>query len=92
MLLCLVSPYSWSFPGVVAHIDSLAGHLERRGHEVKVIARTTSGPLPTRMLHPKLGRPGPLFTRVIPIGRSIPLPSNGSLANVAFSPRLFRAV
>lgn len=93
MKLCLVSPYSWSFPGgVMEHIDSLAGHLERRGHEVRVIAPNDPLDLRTRMLHPKLGRHGPLPARVIPVGRSIPLPSNGSLANVAFSPRLFRAV
>jgi phosphatidylinositol alpha-mannosyltransferase len=93
MKLCLVSPYSWSFPGgVIEHIDSSAGHLERRGHEVRVIAPNDPLDLRTRMLHPKLGRHGPLPARVIPVGRSIPLPSNGSLANVAFSPRLFRAV
>ena len=81
------------FPGgVIEHIDALAGYLERRGHEVRVIAPNDPLDLHTRMLHPKLGRHGPLPARVIPVGRSIPLPSNGSLANIAFSPRLFRAV
>lgn len=91
MRICLVSPYSWSFPGgVMEHIDSLAGHLEGRGHEVKVIAPNDPLDLRTRMLHPKLGRHGQLPSRVIPAGRSVPLPSNGSLANVAFSPSVFR--
>ena len=74
------------------HIDAVADHLERRGHEVGVLAPNDPLDLRTRMLHPKLGRHGPLPTRVAPVGRSIPLPSNGSLANVAFSPTAFRAV
>lgn len=93
MRICLVSPYSWSFPGgVMEHIDSVADHLERRGHEAYVLAPNDPLDLRTRMLHPKLGRHGPLPARVTPVGRSIPLPSNGSLANVAFSPTVFRAV
>jgi phosphatidyl-myo-inositol alpha-mannosyltransferase len=91
--LCMVSPYSWSFPGgVIEHIDSLAGHLDHRGHEVRVVAPNDPLDLRTRMLHPKLGRHGPLPDRVTPVGRSVPLPSNGSLGNVAFSPRAFRTV
>ena len=74
------------------HIDSVAAHLERRGHQVGVLAPNDPLDLRTRMLHPKLGRHGKLPARVTPIGRSIPLPSNGSLANVAFSPTVFRAV
>lgn len=93
MKLCLVSPYSRSFPGgVMEHIDSVAVHLERRGHEVRVLAPNDPLDLRTRLLHPKLGRHGPLPPRMTPVGRSIPLPSNGSLGNVAFSPRVFRAV
>lgn len=93
MRICLVSPYSWSFPGgVMEHIDSVAVHLERRGHEVEVLAPNDPLDLRTRMLHPKLGRHGSLPARVTPVGRSMPLPSNGSLANVAFSPTVFRAV
>jgi phosphatidyl-myo-inositol alpha-mannosyltransferase len=91
--ICLVSPYSWSFPGgVMEHIDSMVVHLERRGHEVEVLAPNDPLDLRTRLLHPKLGRHGPLPARVTPVGRSIPLPSNGSLANVAFSPTVYRAV
>lgn len=93
MRLCLVSPYSWSFPGgVIEHINSLADHLERRGHEVSIVAPNDPLDLRTRMLHPKLGRHGPLPDRVTPVGRSIPLPSNGSLANLAFSPQVWRKV
>ena len=91
MRICIASPYSWSFPGgVMAHIDSLADHLESRGHEVRIIAPNDPLDLRTRILHPKLGRHDSLPARVIPAGRSIPLPSNGSLANIAFSPAVFR--
>jgi phosphatidylinositol alpha-mannosyltransferase len=91
--VCLVSPYSWSFPGgVLEHVDALADHLERRGHQVRVIAPNDPLDLRTRFLHPKLGRHGPLPERVTPVGRSVPLPANGSLANLAFSPRVWRVV
>ena len=76
----------------MAHIDSLADHLESRGHEVRIIAPNDPLDLRTRILHPKLGRHDSLPARVIPAGRSFPLPSNGSLANVAFSPSVFRYV
>lgn len=93
MKVCLVTPYSWSFPGgVLEHVDALADHLERRGHEVSVMAPNDPLDLRTRMLHPKLGRHGNLPNRVIPVGRSVPLPSNGSLANLAFSPAVFGKV
>ena len=91
--VCLVTPYSWSFPGgVLEHVDALADHLERQGHEVSVMAPNDPLDLRTHILHPKLGRHGDLPKRVIPVGRSVPLPSNGSLANLAFSPAVFRKV
>lgn len=93
MRLCLVCPYSWSFPGgVVEHLDSLAAHLMGRGHEVSILAPNDPLDLRTRLLHPGLGRHDPPPPYVTTIGRSIPLPSNGSLANIAFSPSVFRRV
>jgi phosphatidylinositol alpha-mannosyltransferase len=93
MRVYLVTPYSWSFPGgVLEHVDALADHLERRGHEVFVISPNDPLDLRTRLLHPKLGRHGDLPARVVPMGRSVPLPSNGSLANLAFSPSVVRKV
>ena len=92
MRICIVSPYSWSFPGgVIEHVTSAARHLGYRGHEVWIAAPDDPLDLRTRFLHPKLGRHGKLPENVIPLGRSVPLPSNGSLANIAFSPRVFRA-
>ncbi|MCA3748878.1 MAG: glycosyltransferase family 4 protein [Rubrobacter sp.] len=93
MRVCLVSPYSWSFPGgVLEHVDALACQLERRGHQVRVLAPNDPLDLRTRILHPKLGRHHPPPERVVPVGRSLPFPANGSLANIAFSPRVWGAV
>jgi len=41
----------------------------------------------TRALHPRHGRPGPPPDDVIPIGRSVIVPANGSLPNIILSPR-----
>lgn len=88
-----MTPYSWSFPGgVLEHIDALADHLERRGHAVRVMAPNDPPGFRNRILHPKPGRHTDPPARVIPVGRSVPLPSNGSLANLAFSPGVFRVV
>jgi phosphatidylinositol alpha-mannosyltransferase len=41
----------------------------------------------TRALHPRLGRHGEPPPDVIPVGRSVIVPANGSLPNVVLSPR-----
>jgi phosphatidylinositol alpha-mannosyltransferase len=41
----------------------------------------------TRVLHPRLGRHGELPEGVIPIGRSVIVPANGTLPNIVLSPR-----
>ena len=41
----------------------------------------------TRVLHPRLGRHGEPPPEVIPIGRSVIVPANGSLPNIILSPR-----
>jgi phosphatidylinositol alpha-mannosyltransferase len=41
----------------------------------------------TRVLHPRLGRHGTPPTDVIPVGRSVIVPANGSLPNIVLSPR-----
>ena len=45
----------------------------------------------TRALHPRVGRHGDPPANVIPIGRSVIVPANGSLPNIILSPRaIFR--
>lgn len=74
MRVLLVSPYSWSVPGGVnQHIASLADQLRLRGHEVRILA-------------PSEGRKAP--PGVWSVGRSAPVRWNGSVARLAFGPRV----
>ena len=41
----------------------------------------------TRLLHPRSGRHGDLPPGIIPVGRSVVVPANGSLPNIVLSPR-----
>ena len=43
----------------------------------------------TRVLHPRVGRHGEAPANVIPVGRSVIVPANGSLPNIVLSPRTF---
>ncbi|MCF4006521.1 glycosyltransferase family 4 protein [Corynebacterium uropygiale] len=77
MRIGLVCPYSFDEPGgVQAHILDLARHLRQRGHVVRVI-----GPCSPETEVPSFVQRG---------GRSIPIPYNGSVARLAFGPRVFR--
>ena len=92
MKICINAPYTWAFPvGVLEHADSLADHLERWGHVVRVVTPNDPLDLLTRLLHRRLGRHGATPARVTSVGRSVPLSSNGTFVNVAFSPRAFFA-
>jgi phosphatidyl-myo-inositol alpha-mannosyltransferase len=46
----------------------------------------------TRVLHPRLGRHGHPPPDVIPVGRSVIVPANGSLPNIVLSPRAVPAI
>ena len=73
MKVALVSPYAWTSPGGVnTHIASLSTELRHRGHEVRIIA-------------PADGRVEPGVTAV---GRTVGVPFNGSVARLAFGPRV----
>ncbi len=92
MKVGIVVPYSWSFWGaVVEHAELQSEALRRQGCEVKTIMGNDPPGQFTRMLHPRHGRNGPPPPDVIPIGRSVIVPANGSLPNIILSPRsLFR--
>ena len=90
MKVGIVVPYSWSFWGaVVEHAELQAAALRRLGHEVRIIAGNDPPGSLTRVLHPRTGRHERLPEDVIPVGRSVIIPANGSLPNVVLSPRAF---
>jgi phosphatidylinositol alpha-mannosyltransferase len=75
--VAVVSPYSWTVPGGVNNIiASMVSHLEKQGHEVWII-----GPAGT------IGkRDKNLPPNFIVAGRTIPVPSNGSIAHANVYP------
>lgn len=73
MKIAIVSPYSWTVPGGAnVHIAQLADHLRARGHEVRILAPAD----------------GPVEAGVIALGRTIGVAYNGSVARMAFGPRV----
>jgi phosphatidylinositol alpha-mannosyltransferase len=84
----IVVPYSWSFWGaVVEHAELQAAALQRLGIETRTIIGNDPPGSFTRVLHPRLGRHGEPPADVIPVGRSVIVPANGSLPNIVLSPR-----
>lgn len=75
MRVGLVCPYAWDVPGgVQQHVGDLAEALTAMGHEVSVLAPVGSG-----------ARDLPEY--LVPAGRPVPVPYNGSVARLSFSPR-----
>jgi phosphatidylinositol alpha-mannosyltransferase len=73
MRIGIVSPYSFDVPGGVQnHIIDLAEALISLGHTVSVLAPADED--------------ADLPAYVVPAGRALPLPYNGSVARVAFGP------
>jgi phosphatidyl-myo-inositol alpha-mannosyltransferase len=90
MKIGIVVPFSWSFWGaVVEHAELQAAALRERGHDVRLIMGNDPPGQFTRALHPRVGRHGDPPPEVIPIGRSVIVPANGSLPNIVLSPRAF---
>jgi phosphatidyl-myo-inositol alpha-mannosyltransferase len=88
MKVGIVVPYSWSFWGaVVEHAELQADALRRRGIDTRTIMGNDPPGSFTRVLHPRLGRHGHPPPDVLPVGRSVIVPANGSLPNIVLSPR-----
>jgi phosphatidyl-myo-inositol alpha-mannosyltransferase len=93
MKVGIVVPYSWSFWGaVVEHVELQADALQRRGVETRTIMGNDPPGSFTRVLHPRLGRHGSPPPDVIPVGRSVIVPANGTLPNIVLSPRAVPAI
>ena len=88
MKVGIVVPYSWSFWGaVVEHAELQAAALRRLGLDVRLVIGNDPPGSFTRVLHPRLGRHDSPPAGVIPIGRSVIVPANGTLPNIILSPR-----
>ena len=75
MKVALVSPYDFTWPGgVTGHISQLAQQFGRLGHQVKIMAP-----------HSPNFRPDEQNSDFLPLGRSVPVPSGGSIARLTFS-------
>jgi phosphatidyl-myo-inositol alpha-mannosyltransferase len=86
----IVVPFSWSFWGaVVEHAELQAAALTGLGHDVRLIMGNDPPGQFTRVLHPRVGRHGNPPASVIPVGRSVIVPANGSLPNIVLSPRSY---
>ncbi|MHB8859084.1 MAG: glycosyltransferase family 4 protein [Thermoleophilia bacterium] len=87
MKVGILVPYSWSYRGgVIDHADQQARALQRLGIETRtIVGLDPPGPM-TRMLHMRLGRDGRPPADIIPLGHTVVIPSNGSLANVIVNP------
>ncbi len=74
MNIGLVTPYDYAHPGGVnTHITNLAMNMAAMGHRVKVLAPCSDqSALPQTM-------------PIIPLGRTIPYPSNGSISRLTLS-------
>ena len=90
MKVGIVVPFSWSFwGGVPEHADHQARALLDRGHDVRLIIGNDPPGRLTKLLHPRAGRHEPPPDYVIPVGRSVIAPANGSLPNIVLSPHVF---
>ena len=74
MKIAMVSPYDFTWPGgVTAHVSQLAQELSHNGHQVIVLAPHS----PARQCIE--------VDTFVPLGRSVPVPSGGSIARVSLS-------
>jgi phosphatidylinositol alpha-mannosyltransferase len=85
----IVVPFSWSFVGGVnEHAELQAEALGRLGIETRTIIGNDPPGTFTRALHPRHGRHDDPPEGVIPVGRSVIVPANGSLPNIVLTPQL----
>ncbi|MDQ6649042.1 MAG: glycosyltransferase family 4 protein [Actinomycetota bacterium] len=76
MKVGIVCPYAWDVPGgVQVHVRDLAEALLGLGHTVSVLSPVDDD-----------SDPGALPVYVVPAGRAVPVPFNGSVARLLFGP------
>ena len=86
--IALVSPYSYTYPGGVGwHVEALAEELIRHGHDVRLLAPYDPDDRLASVGH-RGARPQPreMPDYLIPLGRTVGIPANGAVSNVAMTP------
>ena len=74
MKIALVTPYDYAYSGGVnVHVSYLAHHFDKMGHQAKIYA-----PCSKR-------RPQYIEQGIVPLGHVMPIPHNGSIAQVTLS-------
>jgi phosphatidylinositol alpha-mannosyltransferase len=87
MKVAIVVPYSWSFwGGVVDHAEQQLLALRKLGVDAWLVMGNDPPGSFTHVLHPGLGRHGTPPEYVLPVGRSVIVPANGSLPNIVLTP------
>jgi len=85
--IAIVVPYSWSFwGGVVDHAEQQVLALRKLGADAWLIIGNDPPGSFTHVLHPGVGRHLDPPEYVLPVGRSVIVPANGSLPNIVLSP------
>ena len=86
-----MSPYSQSYPGgVERHVEALHAELVRAGHEARVLAPWDPDDRLAQLAHGgSRPRSEPPPEHLVPLGRTLAWPINGSAANLAFSPSAY---
>jgi phosphatidyl-myo-inositol alpha-mannosyltransferase len=90
----IISPYSYTYPGGVGrHAEALTQELLGQGHDVRLLApydpddrlarATHRGAAPERL---------PLPDYLVPLGRTVGLPMNGAVSNLAITPESVSAL
>jgi phosphatidyl-myo-inositol alpha-mannosyltransferase len=88
MRVALVSPYSYTYPGGVGrHVEALATELFAQGHEIRLLAPYDPDDRLARTMHRGAApERRPLPDYVIPLGRTMGIPMNGAVSNLAVFP------
>ena len=87
MKVGIVVPFSWSFWGaVLEHAGSSPRRSGSAAIERKIDHRNDPPGTFTRALHPRHGRHDDPPPDVIPVGRTVIVPANGSLPNLVPQP------
>jgi phosphatidylinositol alpha-mannosyltransferase len=85
--LAIVVPYSWSFwGGVVDHAEQQLLALRELGVDAWLVMGNDPPGSFTHLLHPGLGRHMDPPPYVLPVGRSVIVPANGTLPNIVLTP------